>query len=387
MTREPVDYGDEIPFISVLDENGDIDDDLMPDLGPEVVLKGYRTMLKARRFDERRLKLQRSGRIGTFAPVVGQEASQIGTISTLRKDDWFVPSYRETAAGFWRGLDPADILVFDAGYNEGISIPDDARDLPNAVPVGTQMLQAAGIAHAGRLRGEDAIAMTYFGDGATSQGDFHEALNFAAVYGAPVVFVCQNNQYAISVSREKQTASKTLAQKAVANGLPAVQVDGNDLFAVYTAARDAVKRAREDGQPGMIECVTYRIEMHTTADDPTRYREDDEVEAWRDRDPLDRLGDYLRDRDALDDGKLEKMEKEIEDEIADAWKRAEARIEELEGSDPMFAHIYAEPTPELERQRKAMAERAPQEVHAGEDSEDEENGEDEAEGDGEKDDG
>jgi len=351
MPREPIEIDLELSHLSILDHEGRVDEELMPEIPDELLRRGFRTMLLARRFDERRLKLQRSGQIGTFAPVNGQEAAQVGSIGALRPSDWFVPSYRETAANFWRGSDPADMLVFDAGYNEGVNLPQEARDLPNAVPVGTQMLQAAGIAHAARLRGKDDVAMTFFGDGATSQGDFHEALNFAGVLDCPVVFVCQNNQYAISVPRSRQTASKTLAQKAIAYGLPALQVDGNDLFACHVAASEAVARARQDGRPTLIECVTYRLEMHTTADDPTRYREDDEVERWLERDPLKRLASYLADRGVLDEDGREAMEGEIEEIIDDAWERAQARIADLDPVGPIFEHIHAEPTPELTRQR------------------------------------
>ncbi len=313
-------------------------------------------MLLARRFDERRLKLQRSGRIGTFAPVNGQEAAQVGTIAALRPDDWLVPSYRETAAHIWRGGRLADMLVFDAGYNEGGAIPADARNLPNAVPVGTQLLHAAGIAYAARLEGADEVVMTYFGDGATSEGDFHEALNFAAVFDCPVVFVCQNNQYAISMPRDRQTRSETLAQKAIAYGMPGIQVDGNDVLACYVAAEEAVKRAREEAAPTLIECVTYRLEMHTTADDPKRYRDDEEVESWRKRDPLIRFATYLRSRGLLDDEGEEKLEAEIRDELKQAWTDAEARIRELDGPGVMFDHVFARPTPELRRQRARMVE-------------------------------
>lgn len=343
-----------VEHLSILDEHGDVDDDLVPNFADDLLVKGYRTMLLARRFDERRLKLQRSGRIGTFAPVNGQEAAQVGTIAAISPDDWFVPSYRETAANFWRGTDPADVLVFDAGYNEGGSIPDDARNLPNAVPVGTQMLQAAGIAYAARLGGAGEVVITYFGDGATSQGDFHEALNFASVFDCPVVFVCQNNQYAISVPRERQTRAETLAQKSIAYGMPGIQVDGNDIFACFVAAEEAVKRAREEARPTLIECVTYRLEMHTTADDPTRYREDEEVEEWEQRDPISRFGNYLRDRDLMDDDRQSAMEAEIEEEIEDAWRRAEARIEDMDPVEALFAHILAEPGAELKRQHDRM---------------------------------
>lgn len=346
----------EVSCLSILDENGEFDESLAPSFPDEVLLKGFRTMLTARRFDERRLKLQRSGRIGTFAPVNGQEAAQVGTIAALRPEDWFVPSYRETAANLWRGTSMADMLVFDAGYNEGVAIPEDAHNLPNAVPVGTQLLQAAGIGYAARLEGSDEVVMTYFGDGATSQGDFHEALNFATVFECPVVFVCQNNQYAISVPRSRQTRSRTLAQKAIAYGMPGVQVDGNDVFACFVAAEEAVKRARDEGMPTLIECLTYRLEMHTTADDPSRYREDEEVDKWKARDPIERFATYLRGRNLLDDDRIESTEAEIGKRIDDSWSQAEAKVKRLGGVQPMFAHILEGSEPELERQCRRMAE-------------------------------
>lgn len=356
MPRKTIAPKTEIEKLSILDKDGGIDEDLAPEFADDILLKAYRTMLMARRFDERRLKLQRSGRIGTFAPVNGQEAAQVGPIAAIRPDDWFVPSYRETAANIWRGADLSDLLVFDAGYNEGIKIPEDAHDLPNAVPVGTQMLQAAGIGYAAVQDGSDEVVMSFFGDGATSQGDFHEALNFASVFNCPVVFVCQNNQYAISVPRSRQTHSATIAQKALSYGMPGLQVDGNDIFATYVAAEEAVKRAREERRPTLIECVTYRQEMHTTADDPTRYREDEEVEKWLERDPLKRFEIYLAGRDLMSEERKSDLENEIDNEISEAWKQAEEKMKDLGGTAAMFAHIFETETPELTRQRERMAE-------------------------------
>lgn len=355
MPRKEMSTHSAIQHLSILDENGKADEELLPQINEELLLEGYRTMLLARRFDERRLKLQRSGGIGTFAPVNGQEAAQVGTISAIRPDDWFVPSYRETAASIWRGVSLCDMLVFDAGYNEGVSIADAAHDLPNAVPVGTQMLHAAGIGYAARLDGSDEVVMTYFGDGATSQGDFHEAMNFAAVFDSPVIFVCQNNQYAISVPRARQTKSETIAQKALAYGIPGIQVDGNDVFACFVAAEEAVRRAREDKIPTLIECVTYRLEMHTTADDPTRYRDEEEVEKWKARDPISRFGKFLENRDLLDDEKLNAFEEEIGERIDNAWSDAQKRIAELGDTDPIFKYMFHEPYRELEEQRARAA--------------------------------
>jgi len=313
-----------------------------------------KAMLRARRFDERLLKLQRQGALGTFAPVKGQEAAQVGAAYCLRDDDWFVPSFRETAAALWRGARMEDILVSVAGWNEGHAMETGGRTLPDAVPVASQLPIAVGIAHAGRLRGEDSVVMTVFGDGATSEGDFHEAMNFAAVLPAPVVFFCQNNGWAISTPRAKQTASETLAQKAHAYGIPAARVDGNDVLAVREVTEQAVRHARQEGRPAMIEAITYRMEVHTTADDPTRYRGEDELEDWEERDPITRVRALLEARSQFDAGMTEALEQEIEEEIDAAWDRAKARMEELEDKSEtvIFDHVFVEPTEPLRRQKE-----------------------------------
>jgi TPP-dependent pyruvate/acetoin dehydrogenase alpha subunit len=249
------------------------------------------------------------------------------------------------------------LLVYNAGFNEGGRIADEQNDTPIAIPVGTQMLHAVGVAYALKYKGQGKVAMTYFGDGATSQGDFHEAMNFAATLETPTVFVCQNNQYAISLPRSEQTRSATLAQKALAYGLPGIQVDGNDLFAVYAASTEAVQRARKEHRPTLIECVTYRLEVHTTADDPTRYREDEEVERWSRRDPLERIQRYLKKRELLDDADIESLEARVHEEIEAAWSEAQDAMKEYE-QDPlhMFEHLFAEPPAYLSEQREALAE-------------------------------
>lgn len=343
-----------VPYLSVLAPDGSVDEELEPELDEELFVALHRTMLLARRFDERLLTLQRQGSIGTFAPVTGQEAANLGPASCLEEDDWMVPSFRETAAQLWRGVPMEQVLLYAAGFNEGAAVPEGGRTLPNAVPVATQLPHAVGIAYATRLRDEDDVTLVFFGDGATSGGDFHEALNFAALWRAPVVFLCQNNQYAISLPREEQTRSSTLAQKALAYGMPGIQVDGNDLLATRLAAQEAFERARAGDGPTLVECVTYRLEMHTTADDPTRYRDDEEVEAWREKDPLPRLQGYLRGRGVLDEERLDGLEEDVEAEIDAAWERAAERIDELQGEpESMFEHLLAEPPPYLERQREA----------------------------------
>src|SRR5438128_2861042 len=252
MPRTLIEPQSPIERLSILDSEGNLDTALEPKLAADDLQRLYRAMILGRRLDERMLRLQRQGRIGTFAPIKGQEASQIGSVFTLKPTDWMVPSFRETAAMIWRGWPIEKILLFFAGYVEGGQPAPDQHDLPITIPVATQLPHAVGLAYAAQYRGDDAVVMAYFGDGATSEGDFHEALNFAGVWHVPVVFVCQNNQWAISVPLKKQTHSKTIAQKALAYGLPGIQVDGNDVLAVYTAAREAVERARAGEGPTLM---------------------------------------------------------------------------------------------------------------------------------------
>jgi pyruvate dehydrogenase E1 component subunit alpha len=351
MPRTPLEPRFQVDYLSILDAEGNLDASLEPKLPAGELKRLYRAMLLGRRLDERMVRLQRQGRIGTFAPIKGQEASQLGSVSTLRPTDWMVPSFRETAAMLWRGWPIEKLLLFFAGYLEGGQPAPDQRDLPICIPVATQLPHAVGLAYAAQYRNDDAIVMAYFGDGATSEGDFHEALNFAGVWHVPVVFVCQNNQWAISVPLKKQTHSRTIAQKALAYGIPGIQVDGNDLLAVHTASLEAVERARAGDGPTLIECVTYRLGVHTTADDPTKYRTNEEVAEWERKDPLTRFTSYLKKKRLLDDG----LEKEVDAEIAAAI----ARFEATAAADPlvMFDHVYAELPPDLKVQREALAER------------------------------
>ncbi|MBI3031053.1 MAG: pyruvate dehydrogenase (acetyl-transferring) E1 component subunit alpha [Candidatus Rokubacteria bacterium] len=340
-----------IEHLSILDSDGNLDTALEPDIPPADLKRLYRAMLLGRRLDERMVRLQRQGRIGTFAPIKGQEASQMGSAFTLRPTDWMVPSFRETAAMIYRGWPIEKMLLFFAGYLEGGQPAPDQHDLPITIPVATQVPHAVGLAYAAQYRGDDAVVMVFFGDGATSEGDFHEALNFAGVWHVPVVFVCQNNQWAISVPLKKQTHSRTLAQKALAYGLPGIQVDGNDVLAVYAASREAVERARAGDGPTFIECVTYRLGVHTTADDPTKYRSEEEVKAWEQKDPLTRFSQYLQKKNLLEEG----LEAEIDAEIAAAVQRFEA----MGAADPlaMFDHVFEELPPHLRAQRQELSER------------------------------
>jgi len=339
----------QVEYLSILDSDGNLDTALEPKLADHELKSLYRSMLLGRRLDERMVRLQRQGRIGTFAPTKGQEAAQMGSIFTLRPTDWMVPSFRETAAMIWRGWPIEKLLLFFAGRLEGGQPAPSQHDLPITIPVATQLPHAVGLAYAAQYRGDDVAVMAYFGDGATSEGDFHEALNFAGVWHVPVVFVCQNNQWAISVPLKKQTHSRTIAQKALAYGLPGIQVDGNDVLAVYAAAREAVDRARAGDGPTLIECVTYRLGVHTTADDPTKYRSDAEVAMWEQKDPLTRFKAYLEKRNLLEEG----LDQRVDEEIAEAIRRFEA----TPPADPlvMFDHVYAGLPPDLAAQRDAMA--------------------------------
>ena len=340
-----------IEHLSILDSDGNLDSSLEPELSAEDLRRLYRAMLLGRRLDERMLKLQRQGRIGTFAPIKGQEASQMGSVFTLRKTDWTVPSFRETAAMLWRGWPIEKMLLLFAGYLEGGQPAPDQHDLPITIPVATQLPHAVGLAYAVQYRGDDAVVMAFCGDGATSEGDFHEALNFAGVWHVPVVFVVQNNQWAISVPLKKQTHSRTLAQKALAYGFPGIQVDGNDVLAVYAASREAVDRARAGGGPTLVECVTYRLGVHTTADDPTKYRSAEEVEAWERKDPLVRFKTYLEKKDLLESG----LPEQVDEEIA----RAVEAFEATPPADPLviFDHAYGEMPPHLQAERAELEER------------------------------
>jgi pyruvate dehydrogenase E1 component alpha subunit len=282
-----------VEWLQILNEDGNCDEELRPSLDHEQVKKLYEWMVLARTFDEKAFKLQREGRLGTYASVLGQEAAQVGSAYALCPTDWMFPAFREPGASFVRGLPIRMILQYWAGDERGSQIPEGLNDFPISIPVATQIPIAVGVALAAKAQGDRIAVLAYMGDGATSKGDFHEGLNFAGVFSAPVVFLCQNNQWAISVPRARQSASKTLAQKAVAYGFPGIQVDGNDVFAVFRATHEALERARAGKGPTLIECLTYRLGDHTTADDSSRYRSRDEVEQWKSKDPIERLRKHL----------------------------------------------------------------------------------------------
>jgi pyruvate dehydrogenase E1 component alpha subunit len=339
--------------VQVLDEDGRVvDGATVPDLSESELVEMYRSMKLARHFDQRAVSLQRQGRMGTYPPLSGQEGAQIGSAMALDDQDWIVPSYREHGAAYVRGLSLDQTLRYWMGDERGNQL-EDLRIFPVAVPIASQVPHATGLGMAADYRGADDVTLCYFGDGATSEGDFHEGLNFAGVYDTPTVFFCNNNQWAISVPREQQTRSETIAQKAVAYGMEGVQVDGMDPLAVYQVTREAVEKARdpEEGElrPTLIEAVQYRFGAHTTADDPSVYRDDEEVERWKAKDPIPRLEAFLRERGILDDDWVASITDEVETEVADAIETAEGF--ERPPAESMFENVYAEMPKRLEEQR------------------------------------
>lgn len=329
------------PIVRVLDEEGQVPDkDLEPELADDDLVEMYRWMAKARAFDERALALQRQGRIGTYAPLSGQEAAQVGSAWALKPEDWMFPSYREHAVQAVRGQKWADLLAYWGGNEDSNRIPEGINNFTVCVPIATQILHAVGCAWASKLKGKAAAAIVYFGDGGTSEGDFHEGMNFAGVFQCPVVFFCQNNQYAISVPRTRQTRSETIAQKAIAYGFDGVQVDGNDVLAVYRVTEEALDRARSGGGPTLIEAVTYRLGHHTTADDWTRYRTEEEVEAWKTRDPIQRFRSYLESKHLWGDDQEEQLQEKTKEEIRQAVETYENLPER--DVEEIFKYTYAE---------------------------------------------
>ena len=321
--------------------------------GDGILLELHRRMVLARRFDTQATALTKQGRLAVYPSAHGQEAAEIGAVLALRDQDWLFPTYRDTMAVVSRGLDPAEVLTllrgdWHCGYD-----PYEHRVAPQCTPLATSALHAVGVAHAARVKHEDAVALAMLGDGATSEGDTHVALNFAAVWKAPVVFFVQNNGYAISVPLAKQTAAPSLAHKGIGYGIPAMLVDGNDAAAVYAAVRRAVASAAAGAGPVLIEALTYRVEPHTNADDATRYRTAEEVAHWVARDPLVRIRRYLTARGLLGERAVAALDAEAEDAAAALRDRmnAETRHDPAE----LFRHVYAEPTPALRAQEAQLA--------------------------------
>jgi len=339
-------------MFQILKPDGTLHLDMKPPVSDQEIFNLYQKMVFIRLADQKALMLQRQGRMGTYAPVWGQEACQVGSASVLRKGDWVFPAFRELGASLMMGVPLKTIYLYWMGNEEGSRAPDGINMMPVSIPVGTHPLHAVGTAWAAKIKGDKIVTVSYFGDGATSKGDFHEAMNLAGVFKVPTIFFCQNNQFAISVPRKIQTASETIAQKAVAYGVDGIQVDGNDLFAVYAATKEAVDKARSGGGATLIEGVTYRFGPHTTADDPTKYRREEEIEPWKALDPLVRLRLYLKGRGLWNDEVEKQVTEKAQNEIDQAVKEAEA-VSTPDVED-IFKYVYAEMTPQLQEQMEYL---------------------------------
>jgi pyruvate dehydrogenase E1 component alpha subunit len=336
-----------VECLQILAPDGNVDSELEPDLSNEDMDRMYRMMVLTRTFDGKALKLQREGRLLTYAPSLGQEAAQVASAYALSTEDWMVPSYREHGAYITRGV-PLELLYeYWMGFEDGGRIPQEHNDFVVAVPVGSQTLHAVGIAWAAKIKNHRIAVLVYFGDGATSEGDVHEALNFAGVFKIPTVFFCENNQYAISTPRRRQCAAETLAQKAQAYGFEGIQVDGNDVLAVYHATTMALKKAKSDGGPTFIEAITYRMGAHTTSDDPKRYRSEEEVARWQALDPLERFRKYLEHKGTWSEEYEEEVQSWAKKEVERAVEIAEAHPVKPES---MFQYVYERMTPNLVEQ-------------------------------------
>jgi 2-oxoisovalerate dehydrogenase E1 component alpha subunit len=340
------------PIQQILDENGKIhnDEDRLK-ITDEMIKNFYRHMIRIRTFDRKAISLQRQGRIGTYAPFEGQEASQVGSALALNEEDWLFPTYRDHGAAMTFGHSLRNILLFWNGRNEGCIPPEGKKIFPPGIPIATQIPHAAGAAYAEKRKGTNNAAIVYFGDGATSEGDFHEGINFASVMKAPVVLFNQNNGYAISVPIEKQMSSQTIAQKALAYDIPGVRIDGNDIFAVYFETQRALERARKGHGPTLIEAVTWRYGAHTTADDPSKYRDQTASQNRRQlTDPITRLENFMKNEGVFD----EIWAKEIEESAQKEIDFAVQEMEQFPVANPadIFDHVFETPTWGIQKQKE-----------------------------------
>ncbi|MBI5286439.1 MAG: pyruvate dehydrogenase (acetyl-transferring) E1 component subunit alpha [Deltaproteobacteria bacterium] len=339
--------------LQILDESGRVlDKSLEPSLTDKDLLTMYRFMVLARVADEKAFHLQREGRMGTYAPLKGQEAAQVGSAYALNTSDWAFPIYRDMAVMLIKGMPLDNIFLLWMGQELGNKVPEGVNLFPITIPVGSQIPIAVGVSWAAKIKGDRIAVLVSFGDGATSEGDFHEGMNFAGVFNTPTVFFCENNQYAISLPRERQTASKTIAQKSIAYGFGGIQVDGNDVLAVYAATKEALEKARSGNGPTLIEAFTYRISDHTTADDSTRYRSDDEVKAWLEKDPIKRFKLYLESKNILNPTLDDEIHREAKGEVDKAVELAE-KVPPPTPED-IFKYNYAEMPWNLEEGLKGL---------------------------------
>lgn len=321
-------------------------------LTPDALGDLYRKMVLIRRADQEALNLQRQGELGLWGQYLGQEAIHVGAVAALRDDDWIFPSYREFGMAMCRGIDPADMLTWFRGLSAGPWDPRRYRFAPLAIPVATQVPHAVGFAMGSRFRHADDVVLSTFGDGATSKGDWHEAMNFAGVFKAPVIFLCQNNHWAISVPLAKQTAG-SIAERAAGYGFPGIRIDGNDVLGVYAAVRGAAELARRGDGPYLIEAMTYRMGAHTTSDDPTRYRLESELQEWSSKDPVARYRAWLKSNRAIDDTAIAAIDKEAET-MASAMRSRLLAAKPAPAGEAIFGRVYARPPDSLLEEREEL---------------------------------
>jgi len=337
-------------MLQVIDNNGKvISKELMPKLSDDEMLKLYKDMLFVRSLDHMIVSYQRQGRVYTYPPNYGQEAIGVAAGAVLRHDDWLVPAFRELGAWLAKGATMKDVFMFNMGFEEGTKFAGANHMLPSSVPIASQLLHAAGIGYAIKYEKKDEVVMAFVGDGGTSEGDFHEALNFAGVWKVPVIFVVQNNQYAISVPVKMQTASINMAIKSKAYGIKGIKVDGNDIFAMLTAFRYAHEYARKESLAVLIEAVTYRKGAHTTSDDPTKYRTTEEEKKWDLKDPLRRMKLFLEKKKLWSDAQEEKLVDEYNKEIDRQFMETEQTV--TYPLEDAFKYTYAEMPQELRDQQ------------------------------------
>ncbi|MHB1908790.1 MAG: pyruvate dehydrogenase (acetyl-transferring) E1 component subunit alpha [Nitrososphaerales archaeon] len=348
-------------LLQILDSDGVISSKAYSRIGSKDLLQAYYNMTLTRMLDDKLIGLQRQGRMGTYVSCAGQEATQIGTVMAVSKNDWIFPMYRDMGMIIQAGVTVKELLDRMFGNSEDRTL---GRDLPNlfawkdrhivsfAAPIASHLPLAVGFALAGKLRKENLVTIATFGDGATSSAEFHVAMNFAGVYRTPTIFICENNQYAISVPVSQQTASETIAIKAVAYGVKGMRVDGNDLLAVYSSVKDAVDKARNGSGPVLIECVTYRLGSHSTADDWKKYRTEDEVEKWKKRDPLRRLKIHLESMKLWNEEKENELRSRIENEINSTISESEKLP--LPSPETLFTDVYSTLTQNLAEQSKEL---------------------------------
>jgi len=336
-------------ILEVLDYKGKVvNEKLVPKLDKDFLLNMYKTMMLGRVADTKALQYQRQGRLLTYAPIKGQEAAQVGVMAALETQDWMVPAFRELAGMLYKGVPLKQLFMYWYGNEEGNHFEKGLKILPISVPIASQLNHAAGLAYASKIKKRDEVVVAYVGDGGTSHGEFHEAVNFSAVFDLPVIIVIQNNQWAISTPRSSQTKAKTLAHKAIGYGIEGIQVDGNDPLAMYIATKEAKERALRGDGPTLIEALTYRLGPHTTSDDPSIYRSAEEVTYWEERDPITRFRIYLIDQGhwSLDEDNA--LEKEYKDYVNKTFKEVEAtgliEVEEI------FINNYVTMPDDLQKQ-------------------------------------